>query len=230
MTIVPPVEKKVSAITTMMFLLQIVLMVFIGWLAKVMILKKPFGLSKTAIRKIFQALANWGMAVALIMLTFNDCKIIYVAILLQLMSFLSMFTAGGETMLPYDLSDQYPATIMAIANSIANFSGVTTTFLAGKIVGDQSGSYDRWNILMYLIAGANLFGGLAFVLLVKAEPIDFENSKRKDIEQQAVGAETIVAATQEQDSGSASNKTPITAIDPTGKPTSDSSTTDTNAK
>lgn len=186
-------KETVSLITTIMFSLQIALIVFIGWLAKVMIIKKPFGLSKTAIRKLFQSLANWGMAISLILVTFNDCNIIYVAVLLQLMSLLSMFTAGGETMLPYDLSDQYPATIMAIANSVANFSGVTTTYLAGAILGNQSGSYSRWNILMYLIAGANLLGGLAFVLLVKAEPIDFTKSKhRKDIEQQ--GGQSHISA------------------------------------
>lgn len=176
-----------------MFLLQIVLMVFIGWLAKAMIMKKPFGLSKTAIRKIFQGTANWGMALSLILLTFSDCNLLLVASLLQLMSFLSMFTAGGETMLPYDLSDQYPATIMAIANSIANFSGVTTTSLAGLILGGQSGSYDRWNVLINLIAGANLLGGLAFVVLVKAEPIEFKSSRRKDIEQQPNGNWTASA-------------------------------------
>lgn len=156
-----------------MFSIQVVLVVFVGWLAKVMVQKRPFNLSKTTIRKLFQGLASYGMGAALFLFTFNNCNIVYVAILLQIISILSMFTAGGETMLPYDLSQEYPATIMSIANSVANVSGITTTTLAGLILGDEGGSYQRWNLLIYLIAGANMFGGLAFSFLVRAEPIDF---------------------------------------------------------
>lgn len=160
-----------------MFGIQVFLIVFVGWLAKVAVQRRPFGASKTIIRKVFQGVASFGISLLFFLLTFNDCNLFYVAALLQIVSFLSMFTAGGETMLPYDLSDEYPATIMSIANSIANLSGVTTTTLTAFILADQGGSYDRWNVLLYLIAGANLVGGLTFVLLVKAEPIDFESKK-----------------------------------------------------
>lgn len=135
--------------------------------------RRAFGLSKTGIRKLFQGIASFGMAIVFLLITLSDCNLLYVALLLQLVSFLSMFTAGGETMLPYDLSEENPATIMAIANSIANVSAVTTTRLASLIVGEQGRSFARWNILIYLIAGANFLGGLAFSLLVEAKPIDF---------------------------------------------------------
>lgn len=162
-----------------MFSIQVVLIIFVGWLAKVAVQRRPFGASKTTIRKLFQCVASLGLAFCYLLLSFNDCNLLYVALVLQLMSFLSMFTAGGETMLPYDLSEQYPATIMSIANSIANLSGITTTTLAALILGDQGASYTRWNIFIYLVAGVNLVGGLVFVLLVKAEPIDFESKKSK---------------------------------------------------
>lgn len=162
-----------SAITTSMFLIQVLLIVFVGWLAKVMVKKHPFGMSKTTIRKLFQSTASFGVALTMFLITFNDCNLIYVAVLLQLCSLFAIFTAGSESILPYDLSDEYPATIMAIANSVANLSAITTTTLAGLILGNQGGSYDRWNILIYLIVGANLIGGSVFVWLVNAEPIDF---------------------------------------------------------
>lgn len=162
-----------------MFTSQVVLIVFVGWLAKLMVQKRPYGISKTTTRKLFQGLASYGLAFGLFLFTFNDCNVIFVAILLQVISILSMFTAGGETMLPYDLSSKYPATIMAVANTVANMSAITTTTLAGLILRDQGGSFWRWNLLIYLIAGANLLGGLAFSLLVKAEPIDLR-VKRKE--------------------------------------------------
>lgn len=151
-----------------------------GWLANVTIKKRPFDMSKTVIRKLFQGIANYGLAIGYFLLTLNDCNKMFVFCILILTSFLSMFTAGGETMLPYDLSSEYPATIMAIANCIANTSGMITTSVTGLILGDQGGSFARWNIVIYLIAGANFIGGLAFTLLVKAEPIKFKKDSKSD--------------------------------------------------
>lgn len=164
---------------TLMFSIQVTFIVFVGWLAKSVVKRRPFGMTKTTIRKLFQGFSSLGIALVMFLMTFNDCNIVFVAVLLQIISFLSMFAAGGETMLPYDLSDEYPATIMAIANSVANVSGITTTVVAGLILGDQGGSYERWNILIYLIVAVNAVGGLVFILLVKAEPIDFSGSKKK---------------------------------------------------
>lgn len=181
-------KEKISAITTPMFAIQVVLIVFVGWLAKIFVQRRPLGMSKTTIRKLFQCTASFGIALGMFLITFNDCNLIYIAILLQFVSFLSMFTAGGETMLPYDLSEEYPATIMAIANSVANVSAITTTTLAGLILGNEGGSYARWNILMYLIVGANLVGGSVFLLLVKAEPIELDKKTRTKADLEAPSA------------------------------------------
>ena len=167
------ISRQVSTITSGMFLIQVVLIVFVGWLAKIAVQRRPLGLDKTGVRKLFQGTASFGLAATFFLLTFNNCNLTYVAVLLQIGSLLSMFASGGETMLPYDLSLEYPATIMAIANSFANISAVTTTTVAAIVLGDHGGSFERWNKLIYLIAGVNLVGGLGFIYLVKAEPIDF---------------------------------------------------------
>lgn len=182
-----------------MFAIQVLLIVFVGWLAKYMVLERPMNLSKTAIRKIFQSTSSYGIGIMLILLSLNECNLTYVFALLQILSFVTMFTAGGETMLPYDLSLEYPATIMAIANSVANMSGVTSTLLAAVILGEQGGSYSRWNILIYLIAGVNIIGGTLFNCLVKAEPIDFSESKgaKKDVES---GQEFVEISLEKRDS------------------------------
>lgn len=161
---------------------------FVGWIAKTVVKQRPFGISKTAVRKIFQSAASFGVGSCLFLITFNGGSLVYVIVLLQCTSLLSIFAAGGETMLPYDLSDQFPATIMAIANSIANLSGLTVTTMTGKILGDQGGSNDRWNILLYLIAGSNIIGGLVFIILVKAEMIDFSDGDEKQIREQKLNS------------------------------------------
>lgn len=152
---------------------QTALIVVVGWFAKTMIKRRPFGLTKTSIRKLFQSTASYGIAMCMLLLTFNGCDFLYLNIVLQLLSFLCMFTAGGETMLPYDLSERYPATIMAVANSIANTSASITTTMASVILGKEDTSYYRWNLLMFVISAANFIGASIFNLIVRAEPIDF---------------------------------------------------------
>lgn len=157
-------------------LLQVLFVAFVAWLAQILIRRRTFNLSKTVWRKIFQGLGSYGVGLGLIVLSLNNCSLLFVSVVLLCISFFCMFTVGGEAVLPYDLSDEYPATIMAIANSVANVSGITTTLLAGWILGDQGGSYERWNILIRLVGGINILGGLAFSLLVKAKPIVFKES------------------------------------------------------
>lgn len=168
-----------------MFLMQVFLIVFVGWLAKIAVQRRPLGMGKTGVRKLFQGTASFGMCFAFMLLTFNACNMTYVTISLLITSFLSMFAAGGETMLPYDLSEEYPATIMAIANSVANLSASIVTTMATLVLGDQAGSFDRWNILLYIIAGTNLLGGLSFCFLVKAEPIKFDKKQAQSADLEA---------------------------------------------
>lgn len=160
---------------------QTALIIVVGWFAKTMVKRRPFGLTKTAIRKLFQSTASYGIALCMLLLAFNGCDSLYLNIVLQLLSFLCMFTAGGETMLPYDLSERYPATIMAVANSIANFSASITTTLCSIILGKEDTSYYRWSILMFAISGANFIGASIFNLVVRAEPIDLDDNDAPEI-------------------------------------------------
>lgn len=122
--------------------------------------------------------ATFGAALMLFLVTLNNCSLVYVGIAFQILSILTMFVAGGEVVLPYDLSDEFQATIMGIANSVANLSGVTVTYMTAKILGEQGSSADRWHIIINLIAGISLLGGIIFCLLARAENIDFRASKQ----------------------------------------------------
>lgn len=149
-----------------MFTVQVTLVILKGWLAKVMVQKRPYGISKTATRKIFQGMATFVTGSIIVLLVFNNCNITFVTILQPLISFFSIFVAGGEMMLPHDLSDEYPATIMAIANSIANTSGALVTLFTGIVLGDKGGSQARWNTVILTVGAVDIFGGLMFNLLI----------------------------------------------------------------
>lgn len=168
--------ETISLITTVMFSIPVTLVPFVGWLAKCMIKDRPFGMSKTAIRRLLQGFASFGVASALTLLMFNGCNLIFVAVSMLLVAFFTIFCAGGEMMLPYDLSEEFPATIMGFANCLANMSGVTLTLFTGQVLANQGGNFARWNIIIGLIAALNFVGGLVFTCFVRAEPLDFGKS------------------------------------------------------
>lgn len=81
-----------------------------------------------------------------------------------------MFSVGGESLIPFDLSIRYPATIYGLSSMMASCSGIIVPSLASWILQDSAYDPERWNTLFRIIGSASAFGGLVFVLLLKAEP------------------------------------------------------------
>lgn len=170
-------KLTICTITTCMALIQIVADVLVGWSAKLVVKKRPLDLSRTCIRRIFQGIGNFGQFILYLLIASNTCDLAFVAVLFQLAGLTMTFSAGGDVMMPYELSNEYVATIAALSSSIANASSVAMTSLTGIIVGSQGRDYKRWNVVMMIVSLANLLGGLAFCSMVKAESID--NKLRK---------------------------------------------------
>lgn len=171
-------KLTICTIATCLALIQVVALVLVGWLSKLSINKQPFGLSKTCIRRIFQGVGNFGQFIIYLLIASNTCDLASVAVLFQLAGLTISFSAGGDLMLPYDLSSEYVATIAAFSSSLANASSVAMTSLTGFVIGKQGKNYKRWNIVIITVALANLVGGLAFCSMVKAESIDYKLRKK----------------------------------------------------
>lgn len=171
-------KETISTITSSIALVQITFTIVFSWVAKVVLKRQPYGLSRTCLRRIFQGVANFGQFVCFMMITLDTCNTVYVSIMLQLAAFTMMSLSGGEPMVPFELSSEYLATIVAISNSAANLAGTSITIVTSAVLGDEGGNYKRWNTLMMLVAVTNLVGGLGFCTMVRSEPIDF-NSKRR---------------------------------------------------
>lgn len=142
----------------------------IGWSARIAVERKILGFNRTRWRKIFQGLSNFSMAAVYLMLPLLSYDILPAGMLIMLIHLFWMFGAGGESMVPYDLSLRYPATIMGFAHAISVLSGVTIPSICGLILGDFGNEPERWNLLFLALAAALCVGGLVFCLVIKAEP------------------------------------------------------------
>lgn len=147
----------------------------IGWVVKTVVQNRPFGLSLTGVRRLFQSIACFGSSLAFVLITLRECDMVYTSIILCILSLTNMCSGGGESMIPLDLSEKYPATIMAIANCLSCISAFTIPSLKKIILGGNVNSVSRWNSVMIVIAAINVVGGVIFWVMVRAEPIDIED-------------------------------------------------------
>jgi len=176
--------ETISAVASGGYCMQMVLITFVGWLAKYLVGGRVFGFGVTRWRKIFQGGSNLIMAVAFILLATIHPGIELASFLLILVCFSWMLGAGGESMVPYDLSNKYPASIVAFTHSVSISSGLYVPTLCGLILGEDTDNPNRWSILYNLLGGSLILGGLVFCLVLKAKPfLPEERDKRRDFEE-----------------------------------------------
>jgi MFS family permease len=149
----------------------------VAYSAKEMVSRRPFGLTKTGVRIIFQSINCFGMALGYLLISFNMGSLELVCCAVMLLSIASMFGSGGEAVLPVDLTTEYAASIMAIANSMANISGIVMPQMVSLLLANHLTSSTRWNHVWWMVCAIMTSGGLVFSLFVKAELQDFNRSR-----------------------------------------------------
>lgn len=162
--------ETISAVASGGALLQMTLSTLIGWLAGVLVKRRSFGLSCTKWRKIFQGTSNFMMALAYFAIPFAGSNFPMVITLIMVIFFFWLFGVGGESMVPYDLSTRYPATIYGFAHSFSVLAGVCMPLLCGLMLNNDGADPPGWNRLFFLIGSVCTFGGLVFCLVLRSKP------------------------------------------------------------
>lgn len=145
-------------------------------MAKEMVVRET--LSKTGVRRLFQGINNFGTAFAYILISFNMGSLGLVCGAVIFLAVSSMFGAGGEAVLPIDLTTEYSASIMAIANSTANLSGIVLPPIVSFLLDGQLSDSQHWNYVWWFLSGVMILGGLAFGCFVEADVQDFSKKSR----------------------------------------------------
>lgn len=166
----PPSTKQISIIASSGYCMQMILITFVGWIAKTVVSRRTFGFSVTKWRKIFQSGSNFLMAFIYCILALSNPGLELSACLLITVCFFWMLGAGGESMVPYDLSSKYPASIVGLTHSISVLSGIAVPAVFDIIIGEETHDPERWRLLFMIMASALAFGGLIFGIVLKAKP------------------------------------------------------------
>lgn len=162
--------ETISLIGSIGSIIQLTCITFVGWSALYVVQNNVCGLSKTKWRKIYQGLSNFGMAGVYLIMATADPSFDMIVILLLLVYTFWMLGSGGESLVPYDLSIKYPATVFGISHSLGVLSSVVVPLVSDLILNGDDTSKENWNFILLLISGACFVGGLAFVFILRPKP------------------------------------------------------------
>lgn len=164
--------------------------IMVGALAKMANKRRPFGWSKTTVRKLFQCTASFGVALLLLGISFSVCQNTLTLIFLMLFFFFTTFGTGGEAQIPLDISERYAGTIHAIGSSLA-VSGAIEPILVGFLLRGHAADRDSWAGVWMGASAVAALGGLVFLVFGDASIQSFDNiepagEEKKSNEQQQV--------------------------------------------
>lgn len=146
---------------------------FCGLLADYFIKKKLFG-SKTTIRKLFEGVCVLGSAIFICLIPSAGCSQLLFLLYMVGCQIAYGFEAGGELPLPSDLSNEYSATLFAIANMFGMATAFVGPYLTGIILDmDPSKLKQQWAYIIYFTGAFNVLGGIIFTIFGTAEPQNF---------------------------------------------------------
>ena len=145
-----------------------------GYVADVMIEAKK--MSKTNVRKLFEAISGVGMALSLVIIPLVGCnKLLNIAIL-TLCTLLMGIPSGGDVPIIADMTEEYAGTVFAIMNCISSVNGFIVPYFVGVFIDDKPDSMLLWSYLFYFTALLDLIGVIVFVLFSTAEPQHWESA------------------------------------------------------
>uniref|UniRef100_A0A1B6F2P7 Putative inorganic phosphate cotransporter n=1 Tax=Cuerna arida TaxID=1464854 RepID=A0A1B6F2P7_9HEMI len=148
-------------LTAMPFLLMWLVSFPLSYIADKLIIKGIT--SVTASRKIWNTVAHWGGAIALIGLAFatdsNMAVVLYtIAVTINCCIYM------GFNVNHLDLSPNFARILMGITNGLANVTSIIAPLFVGLVINDET-DIGEWRIVFLFSALAYFLGNLAFIIL-----------------------------------------------------------------
>lgn len=139
--------------------------------------------SKTLIRKAFQAASVLGSSLCLLAIPlFQSSSSITVIALLLLLMLVFGLNIGGDIPIVIDMTEHYPATIFAIANSICSACGFIVPLFTGFVLDDHAAEPGRWTFVFLMAVLVNCICLAFFVRYASSDPLFKPRVYRMDTE------------------------------------------------
>ncbi|XP_054158499.1 putative inorganic phosphate cotransporter [Oppia nitens] len=162
-----PIEQN-GFINSMVYVVLTISILLSGLVADFIVRKKL--ISKTLLRKIFESLAAFVSAICLAAIPWAQCNNTIVIALIMIGMIFFGTQAGGDIAIVSDMTNNFTATVFAIANTIAFTCGFITPLVIGYIVEASPGQPRRqWSYIFYMSAAISVLGGIVFLVFGSAD-------------------------------------------------------------
>uniref|UniRef100_A0A0K8SHM3 Putative inorganic phosphate cotransporter n=3 Tax=Lygus hesperus TaxID=30085 RepID=A0A0K8SHM3_LYGHE len=126
-------------------------------------IQKKVSLSKNISRKIWNTLAFWGTAGALVAMSLSNPGAAAALGLLSFATAITCLTNMGYLMNHTDLSPNFAGTLFALTNSFANIASVLGPLISLTVITDMK-ELSEWNLVFTLAAIVLFVGNLIFLI------------------------------------------------------------------
>lgn len=129
-------------------------------------------LSRTNTRKAFTGMGLLVCCISFCIVPSAGCNTILIMILLVISISSYGLTAGGDMIIPAEMSRMYPSTIYSLCNTWANVAGTVTPIAIGSVLNkatDGSGLKQQWDMVFYSVAILVTVTTFVFVVWTSAE-------------------------------------------------------------
>lgn len=140
----------------------------VGTTARWFVKRRPFNLSKTNIRKLYQCTASYGVAVCMWGLAQSECNELFTLIFIAANSVLTTLSIGGEAQIPMDTTEHYTGTLHAAASTIGALSAIEPT-VVGYFIDGHDASRHKWSGVWKVMSFVAMSGGTVFLIFGNAE-------------------------------------------------------------
>lgn len=124
-----------------------------------------------------------GGAITIAAIPMIGCNIQLMIATLIINGFLGGLSTGGTTPIPSEMSQNFPATLFSISNTIGTSCGFISPYLVGVVL--QSGISDDihqiWAFIFYTVAGIMSINGFILVTFGSAERQDWDMSDDTEV-------------------------------------------------
>ncbi|KAL0272549.1 UNVERIFIED_CONTAM: hypothetical protein PYX00_005477 [Menopon gallinae] len=182
-------------LSSLPYLAMAILSYVFGWIQDFTIKKKMTSLATS--RKIFNSIAFWGGAAALLYLSFvtKEQKTLAVVLLVVTVGVNAGVYIGFQVN-HIDLSPNFAGTMMGITNCVSNIFSIIGPLVVG-FIGTGNDSSEQWKMVFWITSAVYFLGNLIFIFLGKAErqPWDDPNYKKnKSADNVNVTSNTVTGA------------------------------------
>ncbi|XP_049876102.1 sialin [Pectinophora gossypiella] len=142
-------------------------------------LRRSGKLSTTAARKLFTFFAVGLPGILMLAQAFfGHDRVWSIAIFTAALTINGAVTAGylGNGL---DIAPNFSGTIFGMANTLSSFGGWLSTFMVGELT-KETNTYERWQIVFFILAGTYIAGALCFVTMGSGELQSWNNRIEED--------------------------------------------------